>query len=86
MKARIGFQRVVIVASAAALILAAFGLDWVPEVGGLGAPAFAASSPAMGCLAPYGRRQFRSGQRQCRNEKRTHGFRGVGASAREPLR
>jgi hypothetical protein len=37
-------QRVVIVAGAAALILAAFGLDSVPEVGGLGAPAFAASS------------------------------------------
>ena len=41
-------QRVVIVAGAAALILAAFGLDSVPEVGGLGAPAFAASSPDDG--------------------------------------
>jgi hypothetical protein len=41
-------QRVVIVASAAALILAAFGLDSVPEVGGLGARAFGASSPRDG--------------------------------------
>jgi hypothetical protein len=41
-------QRVVIVAGAAALILAAFGLDSVPEVRGLGAPAFAASSPDDG--------------------------------------
>ena len=41
-------QHVVIVAGAAALILAAFGLDSVPEVGGLGAPAFAASSPDDG--------------------------------------
>jgi hypothetical protein len=36
------------VTGVAALILAAFGLDSVPEVGGLGVPAFAASSPDDG--------------------------------------
>jgi hypothetical protein len=44
-------QRVVIVAGAAALILARFGLDSVPEVGGLGAPVFAASLPGDGVPA-----------------------------------
>jgi hypothetical protein len=43
-------QRVVIVAGAAAQILAAFGLDSVPEVGGLGAPALRRRRPTMRAL------------------------------------
>ncbi|MGC1780765.1 MAG: Mth938-like domain-containing protein [Xanthobacteraceae bacterium] len=37
----------------------AFGLDAVPEVGGLVRPRLRRRRPTMGCLAPYGRRRFR---------------------------
>jgi hypothetical protein len=81
-------QRVVIVAGAAALILAAFGLDSVPEVGGFGAPAFAASSPDDGGAwrRTGGGGSAVSRGRRGGNEKRAGGFRGVGAPASEPLR
>src|SRR5271155_225765 len=80
-------QRVGIVEGAAALILAAFGLDSVPEDGGLGAPAFAASSPddgVPGAVRAAAVPRWAAGGGG--NEKRTGGFRGVGAPASEPLR
>jgi len=78
-------QRVVIVAGAAALILAAFGLDSVPEVGGLGAPAFAASSPddgVPGAVRAAAVPRWAAGGVGMRS---AGGFRGVGGPASEPL-
>ena len=79
-------QRVVIVAGAAALILAAFGLDSVPEVGGLGAPAFAASSPddgVPGAVRAAAVQRWAAGGVGMRSA--LAGF-VVGAPASEPLR
>jgi hypothetical protein len=61
-------------------ILPRFGLDPVPEVGGLGAPAFAASSPddgVPGAVRAGGGSALGSGRGG--NDERTGGFRAVGA-------